>query len=679
MRINDRYSSTREVIPESQHFLQRIIEEIRYNPPPPIENVPPDKIEPVLAEFFEKYYVPLGSEFIVQTDREPPTITISNYEKRILDYCKDPRSETRICVFHGHTGVGKSTLLHRIIYYIYPQCPSLRKEFYPIYIRMSPDLISKEPDEAFHLIANIVCQNTYKVIKGELQRDPVSILSRINENGKFSYGKLSKSSIQEATDDFEKWFATFAITRNSRIDFLLDILEILIQEKKIKPIVFVDDVDTYDSIVHACTFLALDMLTPYGIWAVATMRTSTFESHSARFLQWHDKCIELSLSPDLIYSILKRRIDATDITFKLHPDLAYRISKFEEVKGGDVVDAFNRLISGPQCISTLISLSNTNIKSIFLKLDLMAKSEAFSDTFIVHQLLEREVVESHKELSKTWVFYHLLFGNAAGTNKMDPEALKAGIINVFDSSIISNNPWCHFIRLCILMHLYKKWRLSRNIEAFTSCSEIIENIKLAFGTSLRTSFFIDALSILVQSELVFTQSCLRYSPDTLNVEILSDSLRISTAGRFYIENIIKKVEYLYFMKDDIEWDLSEFPEDMTPAGRDYRRKVKFTSVLEALILLLQKENSALASLKASWICKEEYHDALSRYRDQFSPYGLPETSGVLFCGLLINSYSSYMKSTLGEQYKGSDVEKKFKAIEDIIDANESLYKAFYQA
>lgn len=680
MRLNDTISPSDVVSAESKQFLIKAIEAFKYNPPAPLSVTPDEESLGEMSEFFEKYYVPLDSGGVLPTDCASVSKDVSSYEQSIIDFCISPHPTSRICIFHGHTGVGKTTLLLRVFYYLYPRCPSLRTAFIPVYLPISPDLSRSTSDILYKKIMRLICSHAYKnVLRPEIKNHLPKILSELNEKGRF-YGRFPEKDLSHLAADGEAWMNHSFPTDEGKDEFAWEVLRLMIRQRRTRIILVVDDVDQYSPSVHMRIFLTLVNLNHDGILSIVGMRTSTYENAAAKSLAHRDKIVELKLSPPLIEQILRRRVEVLRDSISLSPDIVLRIPKYEQVSSSDVIGSLTSLISKSPCQKALISLSNTNLKSVFLKLELMVRSEAFSDAFIVHQLLERDVVrEEELRSSKIWVFYHLLLGNYAGTYQKSPEAHKAGLVNIFDSSELSQNPWKHFMRLNILMHSYKMWRMTRNDETFVPIGELFDKFKHAFGTCVEDSIFLDALWTLIESELVFMRSCRKYSKESFERDIFDDSIRVSTAGRFYLDNLLHKVEYLFFIKDDIDWRVEIGPLDLKPARRDYGRQVKFTEVLKAVRILMEEEFRCLANLRAYWISTENGNDGLARYRDHFSPYGIPEVTGMSFCEALLRSYKRFMKARLGSSFVGSDVGRLITEMENLGGQNEGLKQTYIAA
>lgn len=682
MKINENLTPMEMFQVESKRFLTEIIEEIQYNPPPPLEKTPNEQTPESLEKFYQEHYVLLDSFGDLPVDCSDQSLKLSSYEKRVINFCSSPRSETRICVLHGHTGVGKSTLLRRVVYYIYPKCPELRKLFTPIYLRLTPNLISEDPDTLCKLLQAEIIESIYTSLRDTLLGDLRRILTTMNLQGRF-ITMFSDSVIEEAVKlGGEKWINNFFSSQDQKYQFLMDLLRLLIREKGFQVVLILDDVDRHAHAVHTCVFLALDTLAVYGISCIVSMRTSTYLTTSVQLLEYRDQKIELLVTPDLIRQILNRRLELLEKTIQLEPDIPYKIAEYHEVKGKDVVECFCSLISRGPCMKALIHISNTNLKSVFLKLELMSRSDVFSDEFIVRQLLERDLVEEQQSKgSKIWIFYHLLLGNYAGTFRSSPDARKAGLINLFDSSMPSNNNWRHFIRINLLIYLYKYWRKNRNENAYIGVADIQEEFKQSFGTLVGMSLLMDAINALVESELVFMESCRRYfdEPVTFKQYIFSDAAQISYAGKFYLENLLHKVEYLYFIKDDIDWSIKGFPKNLRAAQRDYNRPTKFESLLSALSLLQHEEYNCLAKLKAYWSSTDEGTQGLSRYRDLFSPYDISPRNDISICDTILNSYQRFMMTKMGDLYKGSKVERLINELNSVREENEGIKKTFLQA
>ncbi len=659
-KINDSLSPITSGSTESRRFLEQIIEIIIHNPAPPINRTPQLAVDSEFDEFYENYYVPIDVMRYLPSDKGTNALPLSEAEAKIIEFCQNPKSETRLCVFHGHTGVGKSTLIRRVVFYLYPRSQSLRQKFLPIYMRLDKDSATDDPDTLLGIFYRMLYESTYGAVLDLIKASRQEILRTLNRNSLFGFhSRFSESTVEKAMQaaDFEEWVNTCMPEMDERRRFYLDALCLLNAQTKLRTIAMIDDVDRYSSKIHACVFFALDRLANLGLASIVCMRTSTYESQAAAILEKRDKRIELRLNSDLIQAIFDRRIENAASKIGLNPDISFRIPQYDSVDARDVIYSFCRLINHRSCMKALINLSNTNIKSLFLKLERMVKSEAFSDRFIVHQLLERDALgEEGSSSNKIWIFYHLLLGNYAGTFQRNFESLKAGLLNLFDSSEATGFPWSHFVRLQLLMCLYKRWRLTRDENIFVKISEIHRHFQRTFGSLVGDGLFLDALHTLIQSELIFMESCTRYKYDQVVSDALSDSARISPAGTFYIENFVHKVEYLYFIKDDIIWNGAKIPDGLSAAGRDYQRKVKFNEVLRAIEELLHYEYNALGRLINYWADKDERQEALERYRDVFSPYGLPVGFDVTFCAPLVHSYEQFIKRRLGDKYKGSETD-----------------------
>jgi hypothetical protein len=681
MRINDNVSPMEYLQVESKRFLNELIEEIQYNPPFPTEKIPPEQTPEELEEFFNESYVPLDEDGVFPLDCSDTSIKISSYEQRLIQFCLRPRSETRVCVLYGHTGVGKTSLLRRFVYYVYPKCALLKKKFIPVFLRLTPNLVNEDADTLFKLFKNEIVQSIYPHIQESILWDLQRVLSIMNSQGRY-ITMFSPEVIEEAQNiGGEKWLNSIFQNSDQKFQFLMDLLKLLIQEKTISVVLIVDDVDRHSPGVHTNVFLAIDILGEYGIGCVVSMRTSTYLTTSVQILDLRDQRIELLVTPRLIEQILKRRLKLLEKSIPLHPDTPFRVSAYTHVKGKDVVECFCNLLSRSPCMRALINLSNTNLKSVFLKLELMTSSDAFSDEFIVHQLLERDLLsDKESKSSRIWIFYHLLFGNYAGTFKTSKTTAKAGLVNLFDSSIPSTDPWRHFIRVNVLIYFYKHWWRTRDENLYIPMSDLQEDFKLAFGSYVSMSLLLDTLNALVGSELVFMESCRRYAEDKnlFKQHIFSDSAQISYAGRFYIDNLVHKVEYLYFIKDDIDFSIADLPPHLKAAHRDYNRPAKFESVIQALALLQREEYGCLAKYKTFRGSSDDGEDAIKRYRDMFSPHSLTRKSQISICDTVLDNYIRFIKDKMGSTYEISNVKEMIEGMTRLRDENEGIKEAFLQ-
>lgn len=687
IRLNETLTDKPNSSTEARDFLSKFIEEIQYNPPFPLEESPGGKVGEEINNYYKNYYVPLDACGYIPMLKNQPEEPVSSYEYRILDFCLNPRVETRIFIIHGHTGVGKSSLLRKVLYYWYPQFQELQNKFIPIYIQIKDHMVYNEDEMPVTTQAlqkyfeKKIRDNTYYVIKNALIDDGVKIISEMNKKGTYA-GSFSDEDIEKIKSrPIEGWLSSFFPESNLRLDFELEVLTQLIRQGKIKITVAIDDVDKYSSRIHISIFSASDYLSTRGISVIACMRTSTYNASANAISQVQDGVMEINLNSGFVETIIKRRIDLAKNEIKLNPDIPYTIKSYRAILGIDVIDLFCTLISRPPCMKTLVGLSNSNIKQVFRKFSLMAQSEAFSDEFIVSALLKRDKVLPTKQNSrKIWVFYHLLFGNKAGTYNRNDGALKAGLVNLYDSNGFDNNPWRYLIRLNILNFLYKVWIHLRDEKHYTKVSILHEKFLQTFGNLVSPTLFEDALLTLIQSELVFMGSCKRYKDeDDLLENVYSDSLIISPSGRFYLENLIHIVEYLYFMKDDILWYQDILPREMVLANRKHNRRKIFTVALEALYLFSKTEWDSLALLRAYWEGQDNGGDCLLRYREDFSPYGITPNLIITYHEMILNSFEEHIKSQLNGNYIGSPQENLINKIRRLDEENEGLKKLFLQA
>jgi hypothetical protein len=684
MRLNDSLTGPCGFTSESRQYLTRIIRTIREDPPPPTSRGPEAQRDPDLERFYDTYYVP--PDDLGQLPREcylpestPPTI--SSYEAELIEHCIHPSSQTRICVLHGHTGVGKSTLLRRIVYYLYPRFAHLQATFCPVYVKLTTPLVSKATVDALReTIFMTLHDAVYGLMRDRLRTAGADLLRTLNVESRFGF--VGYFSAQEAASvtgaDPDEWLKARFPNQSDRRLFVIDLLALLNRQGSQRTIMIIDDVDRHSRGVHAGTFLALDSLASVGIASIVSMRTSTYRAEASQILENHDLEVELVLLPSLIERILLKRIENVPRVLSLTPKIPFRVPQLEDVPGEDVAGCLCDLIAKPAALKALVTLSNTNLKSMFLKLELMAGSDAFSDRFIVAQLLKRAAVaDDPVAYGRLWIFYHLLLGNRNGTFATCVEMSKAGLVNVFESTMPGHYPWRHFVRLHILMYLYKRWRMSREENEYVSVNELYRHYYRVFENLFSRSLIFDALYALIRSELVFMESCRKYkNREAVVKRALPDSVRLSDAGRFYLENLLHKVEYLYFVKDDIDWWGGDLPVQMRSARREHAAMVKFRGVLAAVGMLLRAEYDCLARLRSYWEGKDGEEEAMTRYRDLFSPYGLPEGFDVSYCAALLKSYKGFMDSRrLGDEARRV-LDEDYKKLTEWKVENDGIAKAY---
>jgi hypothetical protein len=153
-----------------------------------------------------------------------------------------------------------------------------------------------------------------------------------------------------------------------------------------------------------------------------------------------------------------------------------------------------------------------------------------------------------------------------------------------------------------------------------------------------TPVFARALRRLILGGLVFTTSCRRYQDErSFWPQVTDDSVFVAPAGRYYLLKLIGFTEYLWFMKDDIDWREAP-PFSFATISDNTVRKAKGT--LKALHTLMRLEYELLDGLRATvsiGMVKQRL------YVDLFSAKRIPGSRNVLFTGYMQERFSDRLR------------------------------------
>ena len=132
VRVNERIKPKHQTSTSASVYLQNIIDLIDQSlGSTPSFDLQSNEPNPIIQDFFEKYYVKFDEQGILS---DP----LSECEAQILNYILNP-NVTRPYVLRGHAGVGKSTLLKYICFYLYFKQPYIMKHLLPVYIPLSEE------------------------------------------------------------------------------------------------------------------------------------------------------------------------------------------------------------------------------------------------------------------------------------------------------------------------------------------------------------------------------------------------------------------------------------------------------------------------------------------------------------------------------------------------------------
>jgi hypothetical protein len=301
----------------------------------------------------------------------------------------------------------------------------------------------------------------------------------------------------------------------------------------------------------------------------------------------------------------------------------------------EVSDAFVDILRGREAVELLAALSNENLHSLFGKIQMIAQSNYFRDQSVMRELFARDTAaNANQSGARLWLVLSLLLGNYNGTFKSSDDAASLGIVNVFCTRERNHTPYTQFVRL----HLLARLSSTRKEQDAVPVTKLREEYMTLFGDDTHFSqVFERALRRLIIGALVFTTSFRRYKEEhAFWPQVVDDEVFITPAGRYYLHKLIGRVEYLWFMKDDIDWaEPQRFPCASTGASA----VVKIRGTLAALCELTRLEYEMLDSVRARMTAGA---NVARRYLDLYSAARLPKARSPLFTDFICDRFLEHL-------------------------------------
>jgi len=593
---------------------------------------------------------------------------LSIIEADLLNFLLSKENILQVYVLRGHAGVGKSTMLKYIAHYLYFLEPDLNSAFLPVYVALSDDRKRIKQmsisDELFAFLDEQLYLKTRLILRKYLEEHHQPVLAWVNDYStsgffaKFPEEVLSTWNSAD-TDDL----LTGLESEKDRRMFFFDILRYYSRNVR-RVVIIIDNVDSFNEDIHRLCLNYADEKISQFIPCVIAMRMSTYMSIDSKISEKRDRTSPLvTYSLNGVKEILKKRVEHLDQPVSLESGIRIKASP------KDIAAAFVDLIYHPTSLDTLANMSNQNLNVLFRKVRLMGDSDYFDDKLLQRELMEAKLDVPSKR-TPLWVLYSLIFGNYSGSFKSSNYAATAGIVNVFCNQSSSRTPYTHFSRLHLLSRVFTR---SEPGDKWIKVKDIYDEYSALFGDDVVfTATFFRTLYRLIQSGLIFAHSCNRYEDerDIVNL-ILKDVIQISNAGQFYLLNLINKVDYLYFMKDDINWQ-GDRDLDYARLGTD--RPTKWKNTLLSLIELMDLEYKMLARIREK-TGNSSSVNLIGLYSEKFSAQRLdPDRRGLLFTRTIWKEMKRYINNIdVTFIVRFSELSKR---IENTLKAKNELEKAF---
>lgn len=592
-------------------------------------------------DFFENYYVKpntKGQIGSIQLNNK-----LSSIEAEILNFFLLDDSKTKPYLFIDHAGRGKSTILKYINYYLYRHEESLRKRIVPLYISLRDHEATisdlKNSNELHLFIKKIIKEAAYPIVLKYLKSDHINPLEWAYNKFPSSLQGLYSPAKVNNIKDIEDYLAEVAEKKyENLIDLIVGSL-CYFSQFETPVVLFLDDADNFDIDIQRALLRYSGELLPLGLRVLVSLRFSSWQAIEAERRDYEPRTsTRIDWSLEQIKSLLKARLkNARQIRLqtKIHDYIDIDMSQ------EDIINSFVDLLENDHSVEFLVKTSNFNLHSLIRKLSIMPSSWHFNDSFLLREQLIESSTRSKKHGIALWNVYNLVLGSHRGSFKREVSMTKAGILNCFCTGDDKHGSYTFFIRLHILSRLKNNTSEKDSIKLEDLYVEYREVFSSYLGL---TKVFNRSIHRLIQAGLILSKSCRPY-PDISGVSehIQDDQVFISDAGCYYLDNLYKKLEYLYFMKDDIDWpdkcDLSAM--SYVTVGETATNKYKKTLLaLKKLMLLefdmLNEMRHRLNDLGDGQIAR--------RYVSLFSPNKLSsDKRQILFTKIMLENYLSHIE------------------------------------
>ncbi|MBZ0115278.1 MAG: hypothetical protein K8J08_22680 [Thermoanaerobaculia bacterium] len=612
---------------------------IRDVQPPPTIDFDAEQPHPTIKDFFEKYY-----SRNTQMGLTHPAVQekMTRSEQHLVRYLASAHSPD-LYILRDHGGKGKSTLLKYVVFYLHPTEAGLRRNMVPIYIstQQHTELHNlTDRKELLRFLDQRIKTLAFPLTDAYLQGNCRAVLSWANKRhsalqGRFSTAKLSK--LERALGGFETYLSDLADQDGETFrEIHLATLAYYSQNER-QVILVIDDADRDGFPIQRTLLEYLFGQLRLGFKCVFSIRNSTYQTIEAQ-IRDRDTILSpgINNTPSKLKGILLKRL--TTVAEEIRLEARFRA----EAMPSQVVEAVIDMISAPTVGDLFVKTSNENLHTLFRKLQLVPRSYYFSDDYILREILASAIKNQNPATAhgaKLWVALSLLLGNYKGSFMSDDDMAHAGLVNIFCVQNLNHYPHTYFIRLHILASLIDRTTEARTRQAkrLQADYDSVFGFDMALDSSLKRSIF-----RLTQSKLIFTKTFTRYQEeDQIDFLINNDSLFLAPAGEFYLRTLFSKVDYLYFLKDDIDWPEASWTDLkfrwVVPGSS---RDVKFEESLKALVHLMHIEYSMLEQIVSNAI--GPVGDKTRLYDAMFSARRLGAASG-LFTDFLLGCYCNYFR------------------------------------
>lgn len=541
------------------------------------------------------------------------------------------RTKNQVSIIKGNVGWGKSTLIKYVVQHLL----SYRKnefKYLPLYIDFN--------NHINYLNSGLKKSGTLKIfyqILGEiitsfsneiLQVDNETFWSFLKSKKKFSKLKLFEESISKLENTSNEKVKKNRLKILNSNEVILSALEYISKKLNSKVILFVDNLDPVN--INPTQIILIEIykiIKEYKIKSVFSFRPNTYAEIENKSDGIFDAFTTRSftIKPPKAKFIFKSKIrhlknsskdDKMNLYFndtKLEVSSTYSLieSYVTLLKDSSVSDFFNNISGGNLRIWNKMLL--TYFRSGLLKNHLLYKN-------YLNHIFHKENIP--KGYNPSWIAFDSIITSNHKTYfpSYESDIQKDLIINLFNNKTLSHNNT--LIRLWILkFYLNESCELSsfkRLYKQIFPLKHDKKNIDLSINYAVRA---------MLNAGLLSSNRIYKLDDDKL-VNSVTD-LKITDTGKYYYNKLLNAIEYLKFMKDDVDYPQEIF-EKIKGTIEEKSNIDLFNDLIEFSKYIFEVEKEVIIKLE---------RDTLKLYLNHFAP----DKSRLFFSFSLITTLTKFQK------------------------------------
>lgn len=576
------------------------------------------------TRYYEEHYMDLSNVTDDGTEKES---TLNKIENDIVDFAQ--QINQKMLVFTGRKGWGKTTILRSVFYHIL--LDKSKGKILPIYISFNRHinrfnaLIDDQFKSEFNvLIRNNISQYTQQVMK----RNDDGFWDFLRKKLEYAEFNLMCARLEDKRDlgvvtepEYFKQLYQYQdeIIKDNRIETLLYALQYLEKKDKIKVVFVFDDLDPlkYDFVKWLFNE-SYHISHIYYFKTILSMRPNTYQQIKERNAIDAITPLEHRLSRPNCHAFIEHKLDmykskvissSRPITIELDnlriqtndaQTFMERYCKVALTK--DAITFLDNVCGGD--LRILKKMLYTYLSSGYMKAD---------------RIMSLITFDEHKDTLPIWIVYTSIITN--------------NYSSVFSKSLINRDEFVinllcngggyinnYLISLHLLSYICRSSRTISVDELMELYTQLIPNNEVAIRNSISY-----AIRRFNNGRLITNDKYL-YIEHHDEVQTIK-SFQMLPLGRYYLQELVYKFEYLVYMKDDVF-----LPEEIINAIQDCLTVVtnsdRFQELTKYLHFLFEKEREFLSTLSGS---------RMDTYINHFSPLG----SELIYSQSLVNRMIEY--------------------------------------